>query len=142
MEEFLGGREFVVTMWGAAAPEESVVAEVAFTSGVRLLTYEGKWDTESHVYVNAPLTFPDELEPQLRRRLLDIAAGTWRAVGLRGYATVDLRLDDEGTPRVIDVNPNPALNAEGRVYRATERAGWPWQQFVTRQLEWAHTYGS
>jgi D-alanine-D-alanine ligase len=142
VEEFLRGREFVVSMWGAATPEAIVIAEVAFTAGVRLLTYEGKWDMESHAYVNAPLRFPHDVEPQLRHRLMESATATWRAVGLRGYATVDLRLDDDGVPRVIDVNPNAALNAEGRVYRAAANAGWTWQQFVMRQIEWARAFAN
>ena len=137
VEEFLPGREFVVSLWGRLEPEHRVIGEIAYAGGVRLLTYEGKWDMESYGYVNAPLVFHPEIDATLEARLLEAAGGAWRALGLRGYGSVDLRLDGDGAPCVIDVNPNAALNAEGRLYRSVEATGWTWEQFITRQLEWA-----
>lgn len=137
VEEFLPGREFVVSLWGRSAPEYAVIGEIGYTGGVRFITYEGKWDMESHVYVNAPFVFRADLEPALSSRLSAIAQQAWRATGIRGYATVDLRLDGDGTPCVIDVNPNAALNAEGRLRRAVEHHGWTWERFVRQQLTWA-----
>jgi D-alanine-D-alanine ligase-like ATP-grasp enzyme len=124
-------------MWGPGEPECLVVGEIVFGGGVTIVTYEGKWDMESFAYVNAPLVMDRALDETLERRLLDTARRTWRATGLRGYGTVDLRLDRSGTPCVIDVNPNAALNAEGRLYRAAETAGWAWARFLRQQLEWA-----
>jgi D-alanine-D-alanine ligase len=138
VEEFVPGREFVVSMWGPGEPQCLVVGEIVFGGGVTIVTYEGKWDMESFAYVNAPLVMDRALDEALERRLLDTARRTWRATGLRGYGTVDLRLDRSGTPCVIDVNPNAALNAEGRLYRAAETAGWAWARFLRQQLEWAH----
>jgi D-alanine-D-alanine ligase len=137
VEEFIDGREFVVSMWGGCAPEVSVIGEVAFTNGVTFVTYEGKWDMESYVYVNAPLVMELELDASLEARLIETAQRAWRATGLRGYGTVDMRLDASGVPCVIDVNPNAALNSEGRVRSAVEKAGWTWPEFLQRQLEWA-----
>lgn len=137
IEEFVPGREFVVSMWGHTEPECAVVAEIVYGDGVRLLTYEGKWDMESHGYVNAPLVFDTQVDSALRVRLVERATRTWEVTGLRGYGTVDLRLDAEHEPCVIDVNPNAALNSEGRLYRAAEHAGWTWDRFVRRQIEWA-----
>ncbi len=137
VEEFLPGREFVVSMWGPGEPECLVVGEIAFSGGSTIITYEGKWDMESDAYVNAPLVLHGRLDAVLEGRLMDVAKRVWRATGLRGYGTVDLRLDEHGVPCVIDVNPNAALNAEGRVCRAAEKAGWAWAEFLRRQVEWA-----
>jgi D-alanine-D-alanine ligase len=137
VEEFIQGREFVVSLWGDGEPEWQAVGEVLFSDGVRLVTYEGKWDMESHGYVNAPLVMDRILDAEIEARLVDVAKRTWRATGMRGYGTVDLRLDDCGAPCVIDVNPNAALNSEGRVHRAVEHAGWTWTRFVRQQVEWA-----
>jgi D-alanine-D-alanine ligase len=137
VEEYLPGREFAVTLWGAREPDHAVVGEIAFGADVRVISYEGKWDMESHDYVNAPLVFDRDLDPELRGRVVDTAQSAWRVLGLRGYATVDLRLDAEGCPRVIDVNPNPALNAEGRVARALAATPVTWADFVQQQVQWA-----
>ena len=137
IEEFLPGREFVVSMWGRDEPERLVIGEILYSADVRVLSYEGKWDMEAHGYVNAPLVFDRQLDAPLEARLLELALRTWRATGLRGYGTVDMRLDAGNLPCVIDVNPNAALNAEGRVYRAAESVGWTWERFVRQQIEWA-----
>jgi D-alanine-D-alanine ligase len=137
VEEFLPGREFVVSMWGQSEPEHAVVGEIAFTDGVQLVTYEGKWDMESHGYVNAPLVLNPHIPAALHHDLVDAAQAAWRAMGLRGYGTVDLRLTSDGHPCVLDVNPNAAINADSRLTRSVYAHGWTWQQFLQQQLEWA-----
>lgn len=137
VEEYLPGREFVVTLWGPSEPQSAVVGEIVFSGGVRVISYQGKWDMESHDYINAPLVFDHDMDAALRCQVVDMAAAAWRVMGVRGYGTVDLRLDEDGCPRVIDVNPNPALNAEGRVARALAHAGARWADFVEQQARWA-----
>jgi D-alanine-D-alanine ligase-like ATP-grasp enzyme len=39
------------------------------------------------------------------------------ACELRGYLTLDVRVDVEGNPFVIDVNANPGLSADGQIWR-------------------------
>jgi len=50
---------------------------------------------------------------------------------------VDIRLDEEGSPRVLDVNPNPELGPDVGINRAVQEAGWSFPRFVRRQVEWA-----
>lgn len=49
----------------------------------------------------------------------------------------DVRLDASGCPRVLDVNPNPDVTPDMAMHRAVEEAGWTWERFVRRQVEWA-----
>ncbi len=137
VEQFLPGREFAVSLWGKLEPEYVSVGETVFEGGVRLLTYEGKWDTESYDYLNTPLVYHGAIDETLYARVIDAAKGAWRATSLRGYARIDVRLDSAGRPCVLDVNPNPALNPGVGVYRSAEEAGWTWERFVRQQLEWA-----
>jgi D-alanine-D-alanine ligase-like ATP-grasp enzyme len=54
---------------------------------------------------------------------------------------MDLRLDAEGRPRVIDVNPNPdltpddGLTSTSGMARAVLSAGWSWADFIRFQVE-------
>jgi len=137
IEEFLPGREFVLWLWGPSGPEHAAIAETLFQGGVRTHTYQGKWDNTSYEHLNAPVVHDGVLDTVLHERLVDMAKQAWRATGLRGYASIDIRLDEAGSPYVLDVNPNPALNTGVRLYRAVEESGWTWEQFVKRQLEWA-----
>jgi D-alanine-D-alanine ligase len=51
-----------------------------------------------------------ELAPRTRSLLLGLADTSMRALGIRGYATLDLRFADERSFRVLEVNANPGLS--------------------------------
>lgn len=138
VEEFLPGREFAVSLWGRINPDYVSIGEVCLQEGLRLLTYAAKWDMESDDFANVRLDYDAEIAPALRHALTDAARSAWRAVAARGYLRVDLRLDEAGFPRVLDVNPNPEVTpGRGGMYRAVTEAGWTWERFVRQQVEWA-----
>lgn len=137
VQEFLPGREFAVSLWGRREPGHSSIGEFCFRGGLLLNTYASKWDVDSADFGDSPLSYATEIEPALRREVLEAADGAWRAVGARGYLRVDVRLDGEGRPRVLDVNPNPEIAPEVGIHRAAAEAGWTWERFVRQQIAWA-----
>jgi D-alanine-D-alanine ligase len=137
IEEFLPGREFVVSLWGQRQPEHVSIGETLFQHGLRLITYAAKWDIESADYANSPLSYAIDLDPPLRASIVAAAQGAWRAVGARGYARIDVRLDAAGHSKVLDVNPNPEIGPEVGIHRAVLEAGWTWPRFIHAQLAWA-----
>ncbi len=137
-QEFLPGREFAIALWGRSSPGHFSIGETCFQNELRLNTYAAKWDIESRDFANSPLSYLTDIEASLRERILAAANASWHAVGACGYLRVDLRLDDSGAPRVIDVNANPELSPEVGMHRAVTETGWTWERFVRRQIEWAH----
>jgi len=137
VEEFLPGREFVVSAWGRVTPDHLSIGETAFLNGLRLISYAAKWDVDSADFANSPLDYRSAIDPALRATLQSIVHGAWRAVGARGYLRVDIRLDADGNPRVLDVNPNPEIGPGVGICRAVEEAGWSFERFVRQQVEWA-----
>jgi len=61
----------------------------------------------------------------------------WLFIKDCSYIRVDVRLDADGNPRVLDVNPNPELSTGVGIHRAVAEAGWSWERFVKQQIEWA-----
>jgi D-alanine-D-alanine ligase len=137
VQEFLTGREFPVSMWGPQDAEWAAIGEVDFINGLQLITYAAKWDPHSADFANSPVRYNTTIEPALERAILASARGAWHALGLRGYARVDVRLNAEGVPCVLDVNPNPDLTPGGGMHRAVLESGWTWERFVRTQIEWA-----
>jgi D-alanine-D-alanine ligase len=137
VEEFVAGREFAVSVWGGATPDFVSIGETLFRNGLRLNTYAAKWDTESAEFADSPLDYTTEVEPSLRERVVAAARGAWCAAGVRGYARIDIRLNQQHVPVVLDVNPNPAVGPGIGICRSVEEAGWTWECFVRRQVEWA-----
>ncbi len=136
VQEFLPGREFSVTLWGRHEPEFVAIAEMTYLNGLRLVTYESKWDLWGEDFAKT-VHYGLDLDPALRDGIVSAARGAWRATGVRGYGRVDMRQDDRGEVRVMDVNPNPDIGPSSGTHRALGEAGWTWEEFVRKQVEWA-----
>ena len=95
VQEFLPGREFAVALWGGCEPEHVSIGETVFQGGLRLITYEAKWDVESDDFRHSPLHYDTDLSADVRREVIGAARAAWRAVGGRGSMRIDIRLDRE-----------------------------------------------
>ncbi|WP_164985676.1 ATP-grasp domain-containing protein [Bosea sp. Tri-44] len=136
IEAFIPGREFMVALWGRDEPDNLSYCETRFLNGLRLSTYVSKWEEGSQEFLDSPYCY-STLESELRNRIFAVAVAAWRAVGARGYLTVDIRLDASNRPFVLDINPNPNLGVGVGIVRAAEEVGWTWEGFLRRQIEWA-----
>ena len=137
IEAFLPGREFAVSLWGREGPDHVSIGETVFQQGLRLITYAAKWHAESADFANSPMVYDSEIESALRDEILATARGAWAAVGARHFLRVDVRLDAAGSPKALDVNPNPEMSPGVGICRAVQEAGWQWPDFVRNLVEWA-----
>ncbi len=129
VERFIDGREFNLSLLaGADAVEVLPPAEMRFVDypagKPRIVDYAAKWHVGSFEYVNTVRRFDF---PEADRALLDLVAGAaracWELFGLAGYARVDIRVDELGTPWVLEVNINPCLSPDAGFLAAAARAG-------------------
>lgn len=125
VESFLPGREFTVGLVGNPGGPRATAgpwSAVAFVDGLHVLPvyevllhggmytdrvknhWEGSWDPGVHYACPAPL--PDAL----RDRIVALAVDTFRATGCRDVARVDVRLDAEGRPMVLEINALPGMS--------------------------------
>jgi D-alanine-D-alanine ligase len=75
---------------------------------------------------------PAALPPALERRVARAARATWAALGLSGYARVDLRLTPSGRLAVLEANPNPELARGEDLADAARAAGLAYPELVQR----------
>ena len=126
-----------MSAWGGDRAEHYSIGETVFANGLELVTYEAKWLPESSDFRDSPVSYSTDIDPALRRALVETAGRAWSAVGACGYMRVDARLDGSGVPHVLDVNPNPALGRIGGIRDAAMAVGWTWERFVRSQVGWA-----
>jgi D-alanine-D-alanine ligase-like ATP-grasp enzyme/GNAT superfamily N-acetyltransferase len=138
-ERYLPGRELNVSLLARedGGVEVLPVAEILFEGypeGMpRVVTYEAKWLEGSFAYAHTPRHFPeDPADGALLARVREIAAAAWRICGLRGYARVDLRLDEHGEPHILEVNANPCLAEDAGFPAAAAKAGLSRREAVGR----------
>jgi len=138
-EAFVDGREFNVSLLADTSGGVTALppAELLFRdwpAGMpRILDYAGKWLPEHALYQRTVRCF--DLSPTLADHLRRIALGCWEALGLAGYARIDLRLGSDGLAYVIDVNANPCLAEDAGLAAAAARIGLDHAAMVARIAE-------
>jgi len=127
VQGFLPGREFNVGIVGGRQPRVMPLAEVDYSQLPQeippIMSYAAKWIETSEEYGKTSVICPAVVEPELAREIVAVALRAFRAVGAWGYGRVDIRLDDNGRPCVLEVNCNACLEEGHGLARQAERAG-------------------
>ena len=136
VQEYIGGREFNV---GFVGNRVLPIAEIDYSrmpeGAWPILTYAGKWELGSADDLGSAPVCPAAIPQKLADRLIRIAELAWRTMQGKGYGRVDLRVDDQGRPWVLEVNPNPDLNDDAGLSRMAKVAGWDYAELVRRIAE-------
>ena len=139
-EEFIEGRELYVAILGNDEPEALPIVEIDFSGlpagAPHVLGARAKFDESSPEYRGTRAVvarLPDELRARLHKMSLD----AYRALGVRDYGRVDLRLTDSGEAFVIEVNASCYLEHEGELALAAAAAGIDYPSLVNRIAELA-----
>jgi D-alanine-D-alanine ligase len=138
VQEYIDGREFNISiLWSKNGPEVMPPAEMIFHNFgeeiPKIVDFRAKWLEDSFEYKNTIREFPhSNLETALRKRIEMIALKCWNVFGLRGYARVDLRIDRDGNPYVIEVNANPCISPDSGLVAAASEAGLPMTEVIHR----------
>jgi D-alanine-D-alanine ligase len=127
VEQYIDGREFNVAILGYPQARVLPLQEISFArlppGQQKIVSYDAKWRTGSVEDLGTePIIRPD-LTTAVATKLRRAATEAFRALGLRDYARVDVRLSSSAVPYVIDVNPNCDLSPDAGFARAAIAAG-------------------
>ena len=100
----------------------------------RIVSYAAKWEEDSFEYHHTDVMCPALVSPEVGARISDTARKAWEALGCRGYARVDMRLSEDPTPYVVEVNCNPDLSPDAGFFRAARAAGYDYTAMAERIL--------
>jgi len=136
VEDYLPGREFTVAILGNKSPVIFPIMEINFDAVPechgRIYSRQFKVDWSEDIYYMCPAPLSPELEQQLK----DTALKTYRVLGCRDLSRVDLRLDKNGVPNVMEINPLPGMAPGFSDYpRIAEKGGWAYPELVNGILE-------
>jgi len=151
VERFLPGAEFTVALLGNGRRLEALpIVEIDFSTlppGARpLYSYEAKWVWD---VADRPLRIfrcPADLPLPLASRIEETARAAFRALRCRDWCRIDLRLDESGTPHVLELNPLPGILPDPRdnscFPKAAHAAGLTYSDLLHRVVDEARTrYG-
>lgn len=137
IQEYIDGREFNISvLYGKNGPEVMPPAEMVFHNfhdKPKIVDFKAKWIADSFEYKNTIREFPGKkLDAVLTAEINEMALKCWHVFGLRGYARVDMRVDKQNKPYVIEVNANPCLSPDSGLVAATAEAGLTFAEVVQR----------
>ncbi len=140
VEPFINGREFHVGVWGNRKPETLPLVELDYSrySDIhdRLYTFESKFNPQSEGWNGIGWLCPAPADAELSQEIQNVAIMAYRAIRCRDYARMDIRLLN-GTPMVLDVNPNADLDPESVIPSAAKTLGFEYGEVAHRILEFA-----
>ena len=134
VEEYVEGREFNVSLFGYPHPRVMPLAEIDFsgfpTNLHRIVSYKAKWDPDSFEYHHTQRIFPDNLPDTLQQTMRRMARDCFQLFGLRDYARVDLRLDQQGRLAILEINANPCLSPDGGFPAAVAQSAMSYREMI------------
>ncbi|HLF02474.1 MAG TPA: hypothetical protein VI547_10900 [Anaerolineales bacterium] len=140
VEDFIDGPEFNVSLWGNGRLYVLPLAMLDFSGFAdyheRIVSYDSKWDPNTEAFRLNPVMCPAPVDEELRCRIEQTAKAAYKALRLRDYGRIDIRVRD-GIPYVLDVNSNPDITLEGGFARSARTAGFDYSQTVARILHFA-----
>jgi D-alanine-D-alanine ligase len=113
VEEYIEGREIYAAILGNDPAEALPLVELDLSKlpadAPRIAGREVKFDRDSEAYRVTKSALAEDLDEETTKNLQEAAKTTYRALKLRDYGRIDMRLAKDGTIYVIEANPNPWL---------------------------------
>jgi D-alanine-D-alanine ligase len=114
VEKFLPGREFTVALLGNGQNVRVFpIIEIRLDklpAGVNpLYSYEAKWVWDQLDHPVEMYDCPARIDPDLEHRIKQICLNVFRVLRCRDWCRIDIRLDENNIPHVIELNPLPGI---------------------------------
>lgn len=138
VERYVEGREFNISILPIdGKPTVLPPAEMIFSDfpqgKPRITGYKAKWDEQSWEYRHTNRTFEiQHLDRSNVDEVVQVSIACWELFGAKGYVRVDLRLDSENRPYVLEVNLNPCITADSGFVAAAQAYGLSYTALIDR----------
>jgi D-alanine-D-alanine ligase len=140
-EEFVDGRELYVSLIGNGQRLDILpLTELVFDKRrtrpeERIATQSAKWDEEYRARKGIRNVFARPLSRAAAARIEEICRTAFRALWLRDYARLDVRLAPDGELWVLEANANPFISYGHDMANAADKAGMDYYQFIQRLVD-------
>jgi D-alanine-D-alanine ligase len=133
VENYIPGRELTAAILEMDTGEQ-VLPIVEITPQREFFDYEAKYNKGNALFI-----VPAKLDKQVSEKVREVSLAAHRAIGCSGYSRVDIRLSNDGTPYVLEVNTNPGMTPMSDLPRAAAAAGIDFTSLVTIMLNVKNT---
>jgi D-alanine-D-alanine ligase len=96
-----------------------------------------KFEKGTEAYRLTKSHLAEDLDEKTSTRLRETAMAAYRAVKLRDYGRIDMRLTPKGEVFVIEANPNPWLSSKQEFALAAKASGRSYTQLISEIVDMA-----
>lgn len=142
IEEYIEGREIYAAILGSYDnPQPLPLVEMDLSKlpkGVpKIASQEVKFEKDSEAYKCTKSAIAEDLDEETVARISEMAVKAYRAVRLRDYGRIDMRLSSKGEIYVIEANPNPWLSSGQEFAMAAKKSGLSYTQLIEEIVDLA-----
>jgi D-alanine-D-alanine ligase len=135
IEEYIEGREIYAAVLGSYESARALpLVELDLSKlpkGVpRIASLDVKFEKDTEAYKLTKSAIAEDLDEETVTKLSEIAIKAYRAVKLRDYGRIDMRLSPKGEVYVIEANPNPWLSSGQEFAMAARKSGLSYTQMI------------
>jgi D-alanine-D-alanine ligase len=135
IEEYIEGREIYAAILGSYERTEVLPLVELDLSQLpkgtpRIASRDVKFETDSRAYKLTKSAIAEDLDEETTKKLSETAVAAYRAVKLRDYGRIDMRLTPEGEVYVIEANPNPWLSSKHEFAMAAKKSGRSYTELI------------
>lgn len=139
-EEYIEGREIYAGVLGLDKLTALPLREMLFTNfpedKPKFATFHAKWNPEFRKKWGIKNTFAKGIDEKVEAEIENISKTAFRALGLSGFARLDLRLTEKNEIYVIEVNPNPNIANDDEIAYAAQRLGISYDQLIQKLIDY------
>jgi len=134
IEEYIEGREIYAAVLGNDPPEALPLIELDLSKlpkgTPKIASYDVKFDESTEAYKKTKSGPVRDLDDDVVAEIQRVAVTAFRALHLRDYARIDLRLGTNGRIYLIEANPNPWLDPIAEFAMAAKESGRSYTQMI------------
>ena len=135
IEEYIEGREIYAAILGSyenayALPLVELDLSKLPKGVPRIASQDVKFERETEAYKLTKSAIAEDLDEETVAKLNEIAIKAYRAVKLRDYGRIDMRISSKGEIYVIEANPNPWLSSGQEFAMAARKSGLSYTQLI------------
>jgi D-alanine-D-alanine ligase len=144
IEEYIEGREIYAAILGSYESTRALpLVELDLSKlpeGLpKIASYDVKFEKHTEAHRLTKSAIATDLDEETMTRLTETAIAAYRAVKLRDYGRIDMRLTPKGEVYVIEANPNPWLSSKHEFAMAAKASGLSYTQLIAEILDLALT---
>ena len=138
IERYIEGREFYVGVMGNGhihvLPVWELIMDKLPDDARRIATERVKWSRAYQDKYGIRSEEARNLSEGKAEEIQHLAKRVYRALGLSGYARIDLRMDAAGSVYVLEANPNPQISHDEDFSDSAEKDGYPYKDLLQELL--------